>query len=373
MSARPDLDLVPEEPARIVPVVRGRDRRRHRDLIRAVYGDGPGPHPATLRTLDDLLRGRSLLAARAQWRAWLALEADRPVAALVALLHSRYADTTGQAIGTIGFLEALPGRERAVDDLFGAAERWLASRGAVEIRGPVNGLPQYGAGCLETRSDEAPAGPVAQNPFGYAALWWRLRYRPARSRYAYRIDLAADSTRSAIARTVMQVPGVTLRAASGAQWRREIDGYADLRGESDDGDPGFVPIGRDEAWEVLGSWTRPADAELTGFAEAGGHGIGFALAAYDRARVPSGLWARISAPSRAARAVLWDVGVAEPHRRRGIGSALVAQSLAAMERHGVREVIVHPIRDDDDPMRRLLRRFGAQPTRTYLSFTKTLS
>ncbi len=363
------------------------DRRAYLDLVRVPYVDNPcWVHP-DIRILKGLLRGRTLLAKRAEWRALVADEDGKPVACLTALVHRSFEEKLGKKIGTIGFFEALPGHEVAVERLFQDAERWLASRGATRIWGPMNGHIMYGFGCLENRYAERPVVGTTYNRPEYPAHWWRQGYGHAPSFYSYRIDLEREETRAAIDKALANPalardPAVHIRPADLRAWRREVETFIDLHNEAFAENWGDTPLSHEEIWELMGLARFTTDPELFWIAEIAGRPVGVVLCmadlneAFARVRAePASLKAGLALlrfGRKVRRGGLFVIGVLAEARGRGLASTLAARAMKRMIARGMKELEYCLVLEDNDASQRVARRFGGEQTKTYLMFEKRL-
>ena len=373
--------------ARIREVRSGADRRAYLDLVRAPYADNPHWVHPDVRILKGLLRGRTLLAKRSEWRALVAEEDGRPVACLTAFVHRSFEEKLGKKIGTIGFFEALPGRDGAVDLLFREAERWLASRGAMRIWGPMNGHTMYGFGCLENRHGERPVVGTTYNPPEYPAHWWRQGYQHAPSFYSYAIDLAREDTREAIERALENPrlafdPEIRVRRADLRAWRREVEIFIDVHNAAFAKNWGDTPLSHEEIWELMGLARFTTDPELFLIAEIEGRPVGLVLCmadlneAFARTRAePASLRAALALfrfGRKVKRGGLFVIGVLAEARGRGLASTLAARAMKRMIKRGMTEMEYCLVLEDNAASQRVARRFGGEQTKTYLMFEKRL-
>jgi ribosomal protein S18 acetylase RimI-like enzyme len=364
-----------------------REQRAYLSLVRAPYADSPyWVHP-DVRILKGLLRGKTWLAARSEWQALLAEEGRRPVASLTAFLHRSFEEKHSGRIGTIGFFEALPGHEGAVDSLFREAERWLASRGATRVWGPINGHVLYGFGCLENRYAERPLVGTPYNPPEYPGHWWRQAYRPAPSFYSYRIDLTSERSRAAIDRALenprlAHQPVITLRSADLGSWQRELETFCDLHNSAFADNWGNAPLSHAEIWELLGPARSVVDPELVWIAETGGKAVGLVLCMPDlnevfaKAAAPPeslrGSLALLRHRRRITRGGLLVLGVLREARGRGLGQTLAARALKRMIARGMTDAEYCLVLESNTPSQLVARRLGGEQTKRYLMFEKLL-
>lgn len=362
------------------------DRRNVLALLHRPYaGDPFWVHPDA-RVLRKLLRGKGWLARRSQHRTLLAFEGDEAVATLSVFLHASFEEKLGHKIATIGYLEAMPGRSRAVDLLFRSAETWAFEQGARRIWGPVNGHLMYGFGCLEEGASQIPLVGTAFNPQEYPGHWWRQQYRHAPSFHSYRIDLTQPETRETVSQAarnpgLSDSPAVTIRPADLAQWRREVGIFIDLHNEAFARNWGDTPMSHDEIWELMGLARHTTDPELFRIAEIGGRPVGFVLCMMDLNQVFHRHPEREPASFRQALAVLrhgrrirkgglFAIGVLQEARRRGLAATLTAQALRRFLERGVEEVEYSLVLENNAPSHRIAKRFGGVHTRTHLMFEK---
>jgi ribosomal protein S18 acetylase RimI-like enzyme len=343
-------------------------------------------HP-DVRILKNLLRRRTLLAARSEWRALVAEDEGKPVACLTAFVHKSFEEKLGRKIGTIGFFEALRGHERAVDSLFGEAESWLRSRGATRIWGPINGHILYGFGCLENRYTERPVVGTAYNPADYPGHWWRQHYKHAPSFYSYTIDLTRKEVREEIERAIANpkiadAPPITLRTADLRAWRREVEIFIDLHNEAFAANWGDTPLSHEEIWELMGLARFTTDPELFWIAEIAGRPVGLVLCTPDLNEAlsrthaePASLKAAVALlrfGRRITRGGLFVIGVLKEARGRGLAGTLAAKAMKRMIARGMTEMEYCLVLENNLPSQRIARRFGGEQTKTYLMFEKAL-
>jgi ribosomal protein S18 acetylase RimI-like enzyme len=363
------------------------DRRAYLDLVRAPYRDDPHWVHPDVRILKGLLRGRTLLAKRSEWHALLAMKDGAAVACLTAFVHASFAEKLGKKIGTIGFFEALPGHENAVDALFREAERWLESRGATRVWGPMNGHIMYGFGCLENRYAERPVVGTAYNLPDYPGHWWRNRYKHAPSFYSYTIDLTREETRRAIEaalanRGLDRDPAIRLRKADLGAWRREVGIFIDLHNAAFAENWGDTPLSHEEIWELMGLARFTTDPDLFWIAEIAGRPVGLVLCmadlneAFARVRAePASLWAGLALlrfGRKVRRGGLFVIGVLKDARGRGLAETLAARAMQRMIARGMTEMEYCLVLEDNVASQRVARRFGGEQTKTYLMFEKVL-
>jgi len=363
------------------------DRRAVLDLVRAPYAEEASWVHPDVRILKGLLRGKTELARRSEWRSLVAFDDGKPVACLCAFLHASFEEKLGKKIGTIGFFEALPGNAAAVDALFQEAEAWLAARGATRIWGPMNGHIMYGFGCLENAYGMRPVVGSSYNLPDYPGHWWRQSYKHAPSFYSYTIDLTKEATRAAIDQALvnprLDKAGITLRTADLSAWQREVGIFIDVHNEAFEKNWGDTPLSHAEAWELMGLARYTTDPELFWIAEKAGRPVGLVLCmpdfneafAHVRAE-PASLRAGLALlryGRRIRRGGLFVIGVLEEARGQRLAETLTAHGMRRMLARGMTEMEYCLVLEDNLPSQKIARHFGGVQTKTYLMFEKVLA
>ena len=382
MSPRRD-PLAPEVVAR--PVRSRRDARDYLALVRLPYLDVPAWVYPDVRILRGLLRGRGTeLGRRAEFRAFLARKDGEPVASLTAFVHPSFEEKFGQKIAGIGFFEALPANDIAVDALFSEAFTWARERGVTKIWGPMNGHLMYGFGCLDDRFHETPAVGVAYGRPEYPGHWWRQGFKKAPSFYSYRVNLEAPTTRAAVEEAAAndRLGDITIRTADLGEWRREVAIFADLHNRAFEKNWGDTPISEAEMWELMGLARFTADPELFLVAEIAGRPVGFVFCLADLNPILHGLDAPPSSVRgglrillggrRAKRAGLFAIAVLPEARRRGLAATLAARAMRRMIARGMREMDYCLVLEDNLASQKIARRFGGEQTTTHRMYEKLL-
>jgi ribosomal protein S18 acetylase RimI-like enzyme len=363
------------------------DRNAYLSLMREPYANDPSWVHPDLRILRGLLRSRTALSRHYEWRSLLAEEDGQAVACLSALLHRSFEVKVGMKIGTIGFFESLPDHPLAVAELFSEAEHWLATRGASRVRGPMNGHPLYGFGCLDDLFSERPMLGTAYNLPEAAAHWWRQRYQQAPSFYSYRIDLENPRTRAAVEEALAnprldQPPRISIRRADLPAWRRELEIFVDVHNEAFAKSWGNAPLSHEEIWELMGPARYVIDPELFSIAEIDGRPVGVALSTADfnqafaqtrsEPATLGGALALLRYGRRIRKGGVLSLGVTTEARRRGLGTALVARAMRRMMDRRMTDMEYCLVLESNTASQRIARRFGGQQAKTYRMFEKAL-
>jgi ribosomal protein S18 acetylase RimI-like enzyme len=318
-----------------------------------------------------LLDGSSVFRRSADAAAWIAGD----VAEAAAFRDERYGRS-----GLVGLVHWLPGAMRKLGSVLEDAERWLAERGATEVRLPIAGHVLYGFGFLAEGFDRAPVvGATWSRPDALDAMRI-LGYEPARRFLNYELSLDENAVR--LARATPPPDGIRFGRITRTRARSGLLTLAELRNRTFVGLWGDAAMSSDEAWELLRRM-RPVlvpDFALIAF---DGHApVGFVLCFPDFNQAFAGVRAEPRGV-RAARALvlhrgridrgaLGEVGVASTHRGRGIAAALVARVIEAMACRRYRTLHYMLVLEENAASRRTIERFGGRVVSSHVVFSKRL-
>lgn len=142
----------------------------------------------------------------------------------------------------------------------------------------------------------------------------------------------------------------------------DVETFMRLFNEVFEGHFGFRPITLEEAR----FWKRTLETEVRGayFACLGDEHVGFVVTYIDKA---------YNECRGRKRGLVASIGVLKPHRRKGIGTALLLHSLRFLKSHGMEEAVLTV--DDLNPTNaiELYRKVGFKVMRKYLTYQKSLS
>ncbi len=313
------------------------------EVPRRVYRGDPHYCPPPRGAVEAGLGREEFRGAQ---RLFVALEAGRPVARVVARRSPVLTDGAGRPYGLLGLYEALD-RPAAVERLFAAALEWLA--GAGEVVGPMDGDTWHGYRLNVGPYDEPPFLMEPYNPPYYPAQWEENGFEVLERYYSSRVD---------------DLPAV-LDALEPAGQRAREAGYRlePLRMERFEADLGrlyelscrifrdnflYVEISRREFVALYRGARRIVDPGLVRFAVApDGSDAGFLFAFPDRFRAvaatrggrgPLALLRFLRLRHRAEAVNLKSLGVVPEHRRSGLAAALMHQGYRTAFENGYRRV-----------------------------------
>lgn len=371
---------------RVVPVRSDSDIWRFIDVAYEVYRDD-------LAWVPPLRLERRLQFSRfnpffehGRWQAWIALRDGRPVGRISAQVDSLQRAHHGADSGQFGLLEA-------VDDaavfagLFSAAESWLREQGARQITGPFNLSINQECGLL-VEGFQRP--PVVMMPHGrpwFAGHVEALGYVPVKDMLAYWVSTTFTPPR--VMEQLLRRYGraCRLRVLRRNRMAEELEILRDLFNDAWSGNWGFVPFTRAEFAEIGASLRLLVPDDFVQIAELDGEPVAFivALPNINEAAADLGghllplgwwkLWHRLRRGQvRTGRVPLMGVRKRFQNSPQGIALAFLVIQAAkdALNRHGIREVEMSWILDDNKGMRHILELFGSDLYKRYRIYSKVL-
>ncbi len=198
-----------------------RERRRFVALEQELLSGEPLFVPEIAADVDKRLRGRSPFYEEMEHTAFLASD-GRTTARCAALINHRWQRDKGEDAGFIGYFAAAPGAEVLVREMLGAAESWLAERGASRAIAPFNGASFHGLAALTDAFDEEPIFPMTWQPAHYAHQLEAAGYRPTYPFWVYEIDFSSERYLTT-SRRALEDARCTVRPLVKKRWNDEIE------------------------------------------------------------------------------------------------------------------------------------------------------
>lgn len=341
--------------------------------------------PPLRAMVKDTLDTRGNPFYRNAERALFIAERDgKPVARVAAIDNGYHNDYHGDRVGFFGFFESQddPG---AVQAVMRAAEDWLAGRGKLSVRGPVNPSMHNELGVLVDGYDTEPAIMTPWNPPYYGRILESSGYRKVRDLFGFDLPAGEEDVPERLSRTAdrfRQRTGLTFRTWEANALEEEARKVFKLYCEAWDGSWGFVPPTWDEFWHMAKDLKSVLHPDFAFVAEKDGEAVGFIMIARDINRVlthiPSGrLWpwniARllVHLPKvRRGRIVL--LGLKREYRNRGLFllfAAEIARRARAIDAEGAE---ASWILEENEALLKPLRSMGLTPKKRWRIYEKAI-
>ena len=346
------------------------------DLPYELYRNDPHWVPPLRIAVKELLdRQKHPFYANAEAEFFLARRNGRPLGRIAAIVDRAHNRVHNENAGFFGFFECVDDPEVA-EALLSSARAWVFERGARFIRGPVNPSTNYECGLLIEGFESDPMVMMTYNPPYYAALMDRVGLRKAKDLLAY-LSSSSDVQLEKIdraARRVFAKTGVIVRPINMKDFDREVARVWDVYGAAWSRNWGFVPMSREEFFQMGKEMKQILKPELVLIGEVGDKMVGFALALPDinqalkpaRGRLlPTGLL-KILYHQRLIKSVrVLALGVVEEHRSSGLPAAFYATLVRNARKLGYGPCEMSWILEDNILMNRSLEVMGAKRYKTY--------
>lgn len=375
-----------DAPLRVAPVA-GRDELgRFISLPWRLYAGDPywvPPLRSQVRALLD--SGHAFYsddAARRQlFLAWRGNRVAGRIAAISNRAHNRFQEDRW---GFFGFFECEDDAAAAAA-LVEAAAGWVRGEGCDTLVGPVNPSTNYECGLLVRGFDAHPRVMMTYNPPRYSELLEGCGLTKVKDLLAYesavhpgsfeRLRRVAEKARS-------REPHLTVRGVDLKRFRREIAIIREIYNSAWERNWGFVPTSEAE-FALLAKELKPlVDPRLLQIAFMGEEPLAFLLALPDVNPALAVLNGSMANPVRVVKAMLIGrkrealrlitMGVKEIYRRRGVEAVLFYEGLKAALERGYRRCEYSWILEDNELALRTVRLMGAELTKVYRMYTRSL-
>jgi GNAT superfamily N-acetyltransferase len=316
---------------------------------------------------------------------WLARRNGQVVGTISSHIDHLHNEIHQEDIGMFGLFEAV--NDYAVAEaLLSTARDWVRERGMVALRGPLSFSQNDECGLLIDGFEGPPVVMMPYNPRHYIEFFERFGLSKAMDLYAYLGDLAqfeGDPSKlpSKLVRVTEKVrkrAGVTMRPANMKAYDREILEAKAVYNRAWEKNWGFVPMTDAEFDKLATDLKQILDPNLAIIAEIDGEPVGVSVAVPDINQVfkhlngrlfPLGWIKALWYARKITGARLMIMGVVEEHRRRGIESLLMFETLKAAVENGYQSIEMSWILENNDMMNRIVlnvgQPYGAHVYRTY--------
>lgn len=364
----------------VLPLSRSRaDVNRFLKVSYAIY-DGD-PHWVAPLMLDarKVFSDVNPLFQHAEMQLWLATRNGRDVGRIAGILDRTHQELHQDGAVFFGFFEC-ENDGATSGALFGAAAAWARQRGGRLLLGPMNPTSNDECGLLVEGFDSPPQFMMGYNPPYYEALVLRDGFANAKNLFAFHIDVARCPLErlqriASVARR--RNPEFTFTMVRRRTLAAGLDKIKEVYNSAWQKNWGFTPMSSAEI-DFMAARLKPLLREgLVWIVEKPGEPVGFLLAVPDYNLLLQPLRGTLWTPRVVGalpyvlgakvphRARVVTLGVKEQYRNRGLEAVMLAEALVTGRRLGITEAEASWVLEDNLPMRRLLRPFGARLYKTY--------
>ena len=290
-----------------------------------------------------------------------------PVGRVAATVYPPHLELSGRKEGFFGFLSCLEDPD-AFKALLSAVEGWLTDRGMRRVVGPYSYFIGQEMGVRTQGFESPPAMFQSCNPPTYRDLLGQCGYKTDFEVGTYTVanERLSQATRKAQADSAwIERLGLVSRSMDPKRFDDEMELVRRLFNASFAGNQGVLPYERDVFEDLVGPLRRFVDPTLIRFLERNGEPVAFCVTAPDVNPILQRLNGSIGALDllrmpkwqRSLDAVvLLLVGVL-PDQPMGVGPALLAETLKALEVGGYRTLHTTWVHQDNTALEPLILRF----------------
>ncbi|HEY7841484.1 MAG TPA: N-acetyltransferase [Gammaproteobacteria bacterium] len=373
-------------PLTVRAVAEAEERRAFIDLPWALYRDDPVWIPPLRAERRLHLSRHNPFFEHGTAESWVAWRGDRPVGRLTAQVDRLHRLHHGPDTGQFGFLEAE--NDAAVfAALLGAAEQWLAARGALRITGPFNYSINQECGVLVDGFADPPSVMMPHGRPWYGARLEEQGYRRATDMLAYWVEVrfrAPEAMQRLVRRYATRV---TLRRLDRLHFSRDLEILRDIFNDAWSGNWGFVPLTEAEMSDMGNSLKLFVPDGYVQIADVDGAPAAFLVLLPNLNEILSGLdgrllpfgWLKLLWRMRRHHYLTGRValmGVRKPFQSTPLGIALAYQVIDAARtvavEHDMRGVEMSWILEDNKGMRSILDSIGSRLYKRYRVYEKSL-
>jgi hypothetical protein len=346
------------------------------ELPFALYRNDPNWVPPLRIAVKELLdREKHPFYANAQAEFFLARKAGKVVGRVAAIIDRNHNRFHNEEAGFFGFFECINDGEVA-RALLEQARAWVFDRGARFLRGPVNPSTNYECGMLIEGFDSPPMVMMTYNHGYYPELMEQIGLTKAKDLLAYLSNANTITTRKIerVADKVLSTNGVKVRPINMKDFDKDVARVWDVYGAAWARNWGFVPMTREEFFQMGKEMKMILKPELVLIGEVGDTVVGFALALPDINQAlktargnlfPTGLL-KILYYQRLIKSVrVLALGVVEEYRTVGLAAGFYATLVRNARKLGFGDTEMSWILEDNVLMNRSLEAMGAKHYKTY--------
>lgn len=326
----------------------------------------------------------------AQWCAWIAYRGDRAVGRICAQVDQLRLELKRDATGSFGMLEATDDGE-VIAGLLRTAEQWLIEHGMKRVEGPYNLSINDECGLLVEGFETPPYIMMGHAPAYYSRHIEQFGFRKANDIVSYRMHpnyTMPPAMKKIIERSTRVRKGqFTLRSLRRENFNEEIELLRDIFNEGWSENWGFVPFTQAEFNDVGTVLKSLVHEDYIKIGEIDDKPISFivclpnineAIRDLNGRLLPLSwmkfLWRMKVSRPKSARVAL--MGVRKIYQQgltgSGISMTMIESVRQALLRHGVTEVEMGWILEQNRSMRGIIEKVGGKVAKRYRIYEKEL-
>lgn len=368
----------------VVPVTSRRQLKQFIDFPHDLYRDDANYVPELFIAQKDLLTTHPF-HKHSSLQCFLALEGDRVVGRIAAILNNNHNEFNKSNDGFFGFFDCIDDAETSAL-LFAEAAAWLKAKGTATIIGPVNFSTNETCGMLLEGFDRPPVAMMTYNKPYYLRLMEQNGFGKKTDLLAYEITDSDYSDRSAkmveLLEERLKQRHITIRKANMKDFANEVAAIHSVYNAAWDKNLGFVPMTDAEFKYMAKDLKLVIDPDFVLVAEHEGKMIGFALCIPDinqvlikvkRGRLfPTGIFKLLTQRKKINGVRVIALGVLDGYRKMGIEGVFYGRIIRTCLQKGIRNAEASWILEDNDMMNRAIEHIKGKVYKKYRIYEKTI-
>ena len=369
-------------PITVVPVTSRRDLRRFVNVPWTLFDRRRHPQwvpPLRSTVLDALDVKKNPFYREADRALFLAVRNGKVIGRIAAIENRAHNRFHVDRVGFWGFFECADDQE-AADALFGAATKWLGTRGLDVLRGPMNPSTNYECGLLIDGFEHRPSFMTTWNPPYYAMLCERAGMRKAKDLIAYFIPMGDRNWTmppafERLAARALTKSKVAFRDLDLRRFEEELEVCWDVYNSAWERNWGFVPMSKEEFVHTARDMKPLLNPRYAFAAEVDGKTVGFMLAVPDYSGVlqrigsgrlfPTGALRLLAGKRRIHHWRVMALGLRPEYRARGILPLFAWEAFRRGREAGEQGAEASWILEDNEPMKRPMEAMGTNVYRRW--------
>ncbi len=334
---------------------------------------------------DMLTPGKHPFHDHAKMQLFLAMEDEKIVGRIAAIINGNHNTTKGVTEGFFGFFDTV--NNPAVSDLLlSAAEKWLKDNGQTKILGPANFSTTDVCGLLIKGFDGPPVAMMPYNAPYYLSLLEKFgftkkvdlrAYRYTAGNYNDRAVGLLDGIEGRLKRSNIIIRKINLK-----KFKEEAASLRDVYNKAWDKNLGFVPMTDREFDYTAKDLKMILDTDFCFIAEQEGKVVAFALAIPDinqilikikRGRLlPTGIFKLLMGKKKINGIRIILLGVIDGYRKLGIEACLYGRIIKAFKERNFQYAEASWTLEDNDMVNRPIENIGGKLYREYRILEKAI-
>ncbi len=372
--------------ASIVPVSGKKLLTKFIDFPHELYKNDPYYVPELFIAQRDMLTpGKHPFHEHAKMQLFLAIEGEKVVGRVAAIVNGNYNTTNNVKEGFFGFYDVIDDKEVS-HLLLNAATDWLKANGQTKVMGPVNFSTNDICGLLIKGFDGPPVAMMPYNAPYYLNLLEADGFQKKVDLRAYKYTAGNYNDRSAglvdALENRLTRSNIIIRKIDLKQFGQEAAALREVYNKAWDKNLGFVPMTDKEFDYTAKDLKLVLDPDFCYIAEQEGKVVGFALAIPDinqvlikikRGRLfPTGLIKLLLGKKTINGIRILLLGVVDGYRKLGIEACLYGRIIKAFKAKNFQYAEASWTLEDNDMVNRPIENIGGQLYREYRLLEKAI-